>query len=249
MFKVKITVVGVLGDAKTYPCHMGHKIGDEVIFDGGQYIGSLCPDVWPLVVPKVASLHQAGPRVVDWSYYYPFWYCSLSENDPGKKKYDGLGFRNVLKTINPPPHSLASLAPPNAFIWPPIEERTVNRDITTVCPDGRTAVVFKMEAFDICEGGYDAPFFRRQMAILAKLLAKKEIEGSKLIKTFTKQETEEIYPPLSPILLNVLAEELELMGYIKVQKGVLSSTPKGKDKLKTFKAGLTAKEREVFEKY
>jgi uncharacterized repeat protein (TIGR04076 family) len=249
MFQVRATVIDFLGDIKTYPCHMNHKIGDEVVFDGGKYTGSLCPDMWPLIAPKVAILHQAGPRALDWICYYPFWHCSVSVSDPGMKKYDGLGFRNVLKTIEAPKYSMASLINPNAFKWPPHNVRNFMKDFTQLCPDQRSSMLMKLEAFDISEGGYDVPYFRRQMAILAKLSAREEVAAKKLIKTFTRPQIEGIYPPLSPILLEILADELDLMGYIKNKDGVMAITPKGKKKLKAFKAGLTDEEREAFEEY
>ncbi len=37
-FKVKVTLIGFLGNTERYPCHFNHKVGDEVIFDGEKYI-------------------------------------------------------------------------------------------------------------------------------------------------------------------------------------------------------------------
>jgi DNA-binding MarR family transcriptional regulator len=39
------------------------------------------------------------------------------------------------------------------------------------------------------------------------------------------------------------------MGYAKTEKDVVSITPKGKAKLKTFQAGLRDEDRQLFEKY
>jgi uncharacterized repeat protein (TIGR04076 family) len=85
MFKVKATLVSFMGDEEKYPCHFGHNIGDEIIFDGEKYIGRLCPGVWPILTPKVSALHQAGPRYVEPLFYYPFWYAPPSVKDPAKK--------------------------------------------------------------------------------------------------------------------------------------------------------------------
>lgn len=128
-FQVKAKLVAFMGGTEKYPCHFCHEIGDEVIFNGESYIGRLCPDVWPLLTPKVAALHAAGPRYVIPEFYYPFHYCSASRRDLDRKKYDGLGFQNVLETIVPPPHDMANLVPPNAFKWPPHPELTVLKDI------------------------------------------------------------------------------------------------------------------------
>ena len=99
MFQIKATVVGFLGDEERYPCHFQHKVGDEFIFDGEKFIGRICPHVTPILIPRMMPLYAAGPRFVSPGYYYPFWYAPVSVSDPNQKKYDGLGFRNVLKTI------------------------------------------------------------------------------------------------------------------------------------------------------
>jgi uncharacterized repeat protein (TIGR04076 family) len=248
-FQVKATVVDFLGNQKIYPCHMMHRVGDVVIFDGESYIGRLCPDVWPLIAPKVAALHTAGPRYFEWGAYYPFWYCSVSEEDPGQKKYDGLGFKNVLKTIIPPKYDMATLVDPKAFTWPPYGERTLVREPTVICPDTRTSMLMKLEAFDLSERGFDVPYFRRQMAILSKLQLKNGIEADKILSAFSKKQIEEIYPPLSAIMVQALVEELEVMGYAKTQKGVTSITDTGRDKLRKFKAALPGEDREAFAQY
>ena len=245
MFKVKATVIDFLGNQKLYPCHMGHKIGDEVIFDGGSYIGRLCPDVWPLIVPKVAVLHQAGPRVVEWASYYPFWYCSLSEKDPSYNKYDGLGYKNVLKTIVPPQYDMANLVPPNAFKWPPHGERDIAKDVTVICPDTRTSMLMRLEAFDLSDRGFDIPYFRRQMVLLDRVLQKPGTPADKIINEFSKDEIEKIYPPLSPIMIQALVEELEVIGYLEINEGKAYGTEKGAAKIEAFKKSLTAEEREA----
>jgi uncharacterized repeat protein (TIGR04076 family) len=249
MFKVKATVVAFLGNQKLYPCHMGHKIGDEVVFDGERYVGRLCPDVWPLIAPKVSALHQAGPRYVEWSSYYPHWYVSLSEEDPSQKIHDGLGFRNVLKTVVPQPYNMANLVPQDAWKWPPHSERNIAQKPSVTCPDSRTSMVVELTAFDISDKGFSVPFFRRQMAILIKLQSRGEIPVEKILSTFTRSQIEDIYPPLSPIMLQILVEELVLVGFIVIHEGQASLTPKGKEKLKHFQSNLPEKDREVFEQY
>lgn len=249
MFQVRATVVGFLGDMELYPCHMKHQVGDEVIFDGECYHGRLCPDVWPLIVPKVVALHQAGPRFVEALSFYPHWYCSPSIPDPAEEKNDGLGFRNVLKTHVPPAHDMALLRPPGSFDWPPNEEGGIARTMDVICPDSRSSMVVRLEAFDLSEKGFDTPYFRRQMAILAKLQKNGAVRSENLLETFTKREIEEIYPPLSRIMVRMLADELESMGYIAAADGSVSITPKGEAKLKTFVEGLPADHLEAFQNY
>jgi len=245
MFQVKATLVAFLGDEEKYPCHMQHKIGDEIVFDGERYIGRLCPDVWPLLTPKVSALHQAGPRYKEPYYYYPFWYAPPSVRDPSQKIFDGLGFRNIFQTHVEPPYHMAHLVPSNAFKWPPHPERTVAGQVGVICPDTRTAAVFLLEAFDLSEKGFDIPFFRRQMIILDRVLRKQGIALDQIPEQFSKEEREGIYPPLVMELLIPLVEELELVGYMEVKEGRAFVTEKGEAKLRDFKAGLSLEEREA----
>jgi len=249
VFQVKATVVAFLGNEEVYPCHFKHKVGDEVIFDGESYHGRLCPDVWSRIVPKVEAMHQAGPRYVEWISYYPFWYCSLSVYDDNMKKYDGLGFRNVLKTVVPPPFDMANLISPEVFTWPPSEKGGLQSEPTVICPDMRTSMLLKLEAFDLSEKGYDTPYFRRQMAILKKLAARGGVASDKILEAFTKEEIDTIYPPLGTQMVRVLREELELIGYVETVDAVTSITPKGEAKLKTFREGLPADHLTAFEQY
>lgn len=249
MFQVKATVVAFLGNEEIYPCHFQHRVGDEVIFDGESYHGRLCPDVWSRIVPKVEALHQMGPRYVETASYYPFWYCSLSVPDPEMKRYDGLGFRNVLRTVVPPRYDMATLIDPEAFTWPPSEKQDLQRQPVVFCPDQRTSMLVQLEAFDLSEKGFDTPYFRRQMAILRKLNARGGVPADRLLDTFTKWEIEEIYPPLSPAMVHRLTEELELIGYVSTGDGITAITPKGVAKLETFLAGLPTDHRAAFEEY
>jgi len=245
MFKVKATVVGFLGDEDKYPCHFQHKIGDEFIWDGEKFIGRICPSLTLLLIPRMNELWAAGPKRLDYMYYVPFWYAPVSAKDPSLKKYDGLGFRNVLKTYVEPQYHMANLVAPNAFKWPPHPERTVAKDIMVICPDIRTSVLLKLEAFDLSDKGYDVPYFRREMAILKKVLPKPGIKVDKILNEFSKEENEGIYPALSQIMLQTLVEELEVMDYLEIQNGKATVTKKGEAKLEDFKASLSAEEREA----
>ena len=133
MFKVKATVIDFLGDKEKYPCHHGYKTGDEFIYDGESFTGTICPSLIPMVGQKILELHAAGPRYRDTMYYYPFLYAPVSVEDPSLKKYDGLGFRNVLETYTEPGYHMANLAS-SGFKWPPPEERTAKKDITIMHP-------------------------------------------------------------------------------------------------------------------
>jgi hypothetical protein len=247
MFKVRATAIGFGGDEKKYPCHFQHKIGDTFIYDGEKYIGRICPGFSAVVVPRMMDFFAAGPRLVPTpQYYYAFWYAPVSRRDISKKNLDGIGFRNVLHTEVEPPRSIASLQPAHAFDWPPIKERTVflDRSIVT-CGDTRTSLMMKIEAFDLADKGDSTTYFRREMSILNKVSAKPEIKLNKILNEFTREQIEEIYPALSPILVRILTEELQLMDYVNIKNGKVTVTTKGKAKLKEFKRSLTPKEREA----
>ena len=244
-FKVKATLIGFLGNTERYPCHFNHKVGDEVIFDGEKYIGRLCSDVWPMLTPKVAAIFAAGPRYVEPIYYHPFWYAPLSTADPNMKKYDGIGFKNVLETIQEPPYCMAHLVPPNSFKWPPHHERTVAKDVMVICPDARTSAAFKLEPFDLADKGHAMPFFRRMMTILDKVLKNQGIKTGKIIDEFSKEQRYGIYPALSPQIMGPLIEELTLMDYLVIEDGKAIVTKKGMVKLENFKLSLSPEEREA----
>jgi len=244
MFKAKVTVIDFLGDKEKYPCHHGYKIGDEFTFDGESFTGTICPSLVPLVMPKLIELHAAGPRYRDPLYYYPFLYAPVSVEDPALKKYDGLGFRNILETYTEPKYHMANLSS-GGFKWPPPVERTVRKDITIICPDYRTSVKVRLEAFDLSDKGRNIPLFRREMVILDKLLQKPGVEVDKILDEFSKEQVEGIYPALSQIMVRALVEELELMSYVTIRDGKVAITRKGKAKLEEFKAGLSKKERQA----
>ena len=243
MFKVRVKLVSFLGDQHKYPCHMQHVVGDEVVFDGERYEGRLCPDVWPLIAPKVSALYQAGPRFVEPPYYYPFWYAPPSVSDKSKKVSDGLGFRPILRTHLEPQYHMANLAPTNAFKWPPQTGRAVMKDVAVICPDFRTAALFVLEAFDLSDTGFAIPFFRRQMVILDKVLKKQGMSEHDILNEFPEADREEIYPPLTPEIMVPLLEELELVGYLDRQEGKAFVTDKGTAKVKKFKRGLSRDEK------
>jgi uncharacterized repeat protein (TIGR04076 family) len=234
MFKVKATVIAFAGDTKKYPCHFNYKIGDEIIWTGAELKGRVCPAILASLSQKIDGMYKAGPRYVDNGFYYPFWYAPVSEYDPDYKKYDGIGFRNVLKTIEEPQYHMAHLRPANSFTWPPYPQRTVNRGVFVQCGDLRTATTLKLEAIDIADDGDCVTYFRRMMVILSKVLAKPGIAIDKLLTLYSKHEIEDIYPALSPIMTEILVEELTLMGYLEVKDNKIFITKKGEAKFQSF---------------
>lgn len=244
-YKVKITMVGFLGDTEKYPCHFQHKPGDQIFFDGEKYIGRMCSAVWALAVPIVSQVHVVGPRFKNPAWFNPFWYAPISADDPSSKKYDGLGFRNVLETPVEPRYHMANMAPPNSFKWPSHPERTVASIPTVICGDVRTAAVFRIEAIDIADKGFHVPYYRREMVILHKVLSNPGINQDKILRLFSKEENEGIYPAMDHVLAEALNEELESVGYVEIKDGKVFVTKKGEAKLDEFKKSLSAEEREA----
>jgi hypothetical protein len=247
MFKVKATVVDFIGDKEKYPCHHGYKLDDEFVFDGASFIGDICPSLALTVVPKMMEVHSAGPRYKDYVHYYPFLYAPISVADPDAKKYDGLGYKNVFTTYTEPKYSVANLAGSGAFKWPPPEKRIEHRDVRMVCPDYRTSVVVKIEAFDISDKGRNIPYYRREMTILDKILKKPGIRKREILGEFTREQIEGIYPALSQVIIESLLEELELMGYLEIKDEKVLAGQKAQKKLDEFKASLTAEERQALQ--
>ncbi|MBN1190145.1 MAG: hypothetical protein JXA46_10365 [Dehalococcoidales bacterium] len=242
MFKVKAVVVDFLGDKEKYPCHHQYKLGDEFVFDGANFIGGICPSLALEVVPMMINIHAAGPRYRGYLYYYPFLYAPQSVDAPELKKFDGLGYKNIFTNYTDPKYSMASLASSSAFNWPPPENRMPATSVSITCPDFRTSVRVKIEAFDLSDTGRSIPFFRRDMTILDKVLRKPGIEADKILGEFTKTQIEDIYPALSPIMVKVLLEELEAVGYVEVREGKVFPEPKAAPKLKEFKDSLSQEE-------
>ena len=245
MFKVKATVVDFLGDKERYPCHHQYEMGDEFIFDGASFTGSICPSLAIQVVPKMMELHSAGPRYRDYLFYYPFLYAPLSVDDPDSKKYDGLGFKNVQNNYTEPKFHMANLSSSGTFAWPPREERFTHRDVRIICPDYRTSVVVKLEAFDVSGAGRNIPFFRREMVMVDRILKKPGIKTNEILGEFTSEEIEGIYPALGQAMVEALLEELELMGYLEIQEGKVFARQKSEVKLAEFKASLSSEERKA----
>lgn len=245
MFKVKAVIADFIGDKERYPCHHQYKLGDEFIFDGASFIGHICPSFAITVVPKMMELHSAGPRYRDYIHYYPFLYAPQSVDDPDKKKLDGLGYRNNFENYTEPKYNVANLASSGSFKWPPADKRPDYRPVRLICPDYRTSVVALIEAFDLSDAGRNIPFFRRDMSILDKILDKQGIEVKKILGEFSQEEIEDIYPALSPVMIESLLEELEVMDYLEIREGKVFTKPKAQAKLEEYKASLTEEERRV----
>ena len=188
------------------------------------------------------EIHAAGPRYKDYIHFYPFLYAPDSIEDPSGKPTDGLGYKNVFSRAPIPRHDMANLASSSKFKWPP-EKRITQREVRMICPDYRTSVVVKIEAFDVSDAGRNIPFFRREMALLDKILKRPGAPADRILEEFSREQIEGIYPALSQAMVESLVEELELMGYLETEEGRVSASRKAEVKLNEFKAGLSPEER------
>jgi uncharacterized repeat protein (TIGR04076 family) len=238
MFQIKATVIGFKGDEEKYPCHFQHKVGDQFVWDGERFIGRICPFLASTAIPRILEMSRLGPRAVSPAWYSHFWYTPLSVRDPSYKKYDGVGFRNVLDAVPEAPYHMSSLQPEGAFTWPPLAERTIGKENIVMCGDTRTSLLLKLEAFDLC----DNPYFRRQMSILNKVSAKPGILVDRILGEFSKDEIEIPFPALGKVIVELLVEELALIGYLVIADGKATVTESGQAKLGAFKKGLLPEE-------
>lgn len=245
-FSVKATLVAFQADPEHYPCHACLHIGDEVIWDGQELHGKMCPDVMPLIAQAAYALQTAGPRYKNPGFYNLFWYAGNSAIDLEKKKYDGNGFRPILEQWdNPSPH-VCCLQDPNAFHWPPAKGRPVMRDVMVMCPDSRTGACFKVEAFDLATAGYQLPYTRREITIMDRIAkAGGSCAMDKIIDLYNDFERDEIYPPLTIEIVEPMVEELETLDFVTVQDGVVSVTEKGVARVARYKTEIPTEDAEA----
>lgn len=250
MFKVKATVIGFDRDEKRYPCHFRYKIGDEIVYDGETITGRVCPSMAPVFGRVFNDLLASGGRHKEGEMpgsYFPFWHSPLSVYDPAWKKYDGVGFR---PTLERPEEDYKFVADETLFDNPPggkyiIGKGTEKHALSVVCGDKHTLARFKVEAFDLADRGDSLPYYRRAMVILNKIVLKPGIAMNKILNEFSKEEINGIYPVLGQKIIAVLVGELELLGYVVVEKGKVTAPAKGKRKLADFKKSLTATEKKA----
>lgn len=210
MYKVRCRLVGFEADEKKFPCHFGYKIDDEIYYDGVNFTGRICPSLIPTMMPIVHSVYLLGHKSTETIAYR---YRGGDERDPEMFKYDGAGFRpkeaegpSKVKTVNP--------------------KNGRARGQHFICGDQRTLAHFACEPVDLCDSEYAQPFYRREIAILEKIEAEPGIKTSEIIDRFTDFEKNGICPVLTPVLVGVLLEALEDMGYIDIEDGRATATGK-----------------------
>jgi hypothetical protein len=74
-----------------------------------------------------------------------------------------------------------------------------------------------VESFDLASGGYTLPYYRREMSLLEKIRNEPGLTADEILSKFTEWEREEIYPPLSPVNVRLMLDELAEVNYIELQ--------------------------------
>ena len=234
-FSVEATLVDFLGDTEHFPCHAGHKVGDKVYYDGSELTGKMCTDLMLPLVDEIIKVHKMGPRYKQPDYYNLFWHSVNSYEDTSRAKYDGNGFVPINEPFDLPKHHVADLNPKGGFCWPPTDERVACSDVMVMCKDLRTAAVFKVEAVDFATAGYHLPYTRRMMTIMDRVVKNGgSCPLNKVLDLYDDFERNEIYPTLVQPMVNEMSEEMELIGFAKVEDGVLTITDKGAERVKKY---------------
>lgn len=128
------------------------------------------------------------------------------------KKYDGIGFR-PLKEV---PEGSGGKS---RIIVSPEIPTSLKGGAGFACADCRTSAYFSVEPIDLANGGYTLPYYKREMNIFEKIKKEPGITADEILKKFTDWEREEIYPPLNPVNVRLMLDELAEVNYIELRDG------------------------------
>jgi uncharacterized repeat protein (TIGR04076 family) len=208
-FKVRCTLVEFMGDEESFPCHFGYKIGDEIIFDGEKFIGRVCPGIFSTMTPVVYAIHNVGNK---YHQEIPWRYTGLCKKDPSMKKYNG----TVFAVIKEPPAGCDEKYLRNYSAEPPREKKG---GWHFVCGDSRTSALFQVVPDGLAELGWFTPHFMRQMNILEKVKKEPGMSKEDISDRFSEWEREVIYPALTPLVLDMLLDELAAVDAVEIRAG------------------------------
>lgn len=209
-FKVRCKLVSWTGDPERFPCHFDYHIGDSFTYDGEKFEGKICNGLLKNMAPVLWNTIFYGPGDYERMVYI---YSGLSARDPSKKKYDGVGFRPLKKAPEgADPRHLRSIPadPPDSLI---------KRNHGFVCDDTRTGAFFTCEPIAIASGGDMRTHYNRAMSILEKIKQDPGLTVGQILKKFTRSEREEIYPPIYPVNVALMLDEMALVDYIELRDG------------------------------
>jgi uncharacterized repeat protein (TIGR04076 family) len=208
-FKVRGKLIGFMNDVEKFPCHFDYKIGEEFTYDGERVEGRICPGVLLTMVPTVWQTFFTGKRAYE---RIIFKYSGLSAKDPSMKQYDGIGFRPLTEA----PEGAGNRS---SIVSSAERPAGLRGGGSFACADCRTSAYFSVEPIDLASGGYTLPYYRREMSILEKVKAEPGITVAKILDKFTDFERDKIYPPLYPVNVQLMLDELAEVGYIELRDG------------------------------
>jgi uncharacterized repeat protein (TIGR04076 family) len=214
VYKVRCRLVKFEGDEQKFPCHFNYKIGEEFYYDGVYFTGRICPALLAPMMPVVYGVHLLGQKFCE---NIPYRYRGLDTRDASMARYDGVGFR-------PRKAVPEDVLEKTGGVLPIASKTEKAKGAHFVCGDTRTLAHFSCDPVDLSDSEYCLPFYRRSVAILEKIEAEPGIRTDDILKRFTDFEREDISPPLTPVLLQVLMEALADLAYIKVINGKTRAT-------------------------
>jgi uncharacterized repeat protein (TIGR04076 family) len=216
MFKVRCKLIAFEGDEAMFPCHFNYKIGDEFYYDGVYFSGRICPGLFASMMPVIHGVFLLGNK---FSENIMFRYRGLDVRDPSMAKYDGVGFR-ALKTL---PEDAPEKMKSKLSSIPKTEKAKGHHFL---CADNRILAHFACEPVDLSDSEYAMPFYRREISILEKIETEPGIKITEILDRFTEFERDEIGPPLTPALLDVMLDALTDIHYVEIRDGKAYATGK-----------------------
>jgi uncharacterized repeat protein (TIGR04076 family) len=213
MYKVRCKLIKFEGDEQNFPCHFNYKIGDEIYYDGVSFTGQICPHLITAMMPVVFGIHTLGYK---FSENIAFRYRGMDARDPSMAKYDGIGWRPLKEVPE------AGRGKWTIFTYASKTQKA--RGAHFMCPDSRTLAHFTCDPVDLSDSDFCQPYYRRAIAILEKIEAEPGIQIDQVLMKFTEFERENISPPLTPVLFQVLTEALVDMEYVIISEGKARAT-------------------------
>jgi uncharacterized repeat protein (TIGR04076 family) len=212
-FKVRCTCTGFAGDVESFPCHFDYKIGESFTYDGERFEGRICQGLFRTIIPVIHITMLSGNKHHE---SILFRYSGLSLKDPSYKPYDGIGFRPITEVPEGTDEKYYLFS---AGQKPRRPEALLKDGYGLPCHDCRTSAFFVCEPVDIAGGGDTLPYYRREMDILQKIKAEPGLNAEQILSKYSPQEREEIYPPLTPVNVPLILDELAEVNYIELKDG------------------------------
>jgi hypothetical protein len=142
-----------------------------------------------------------------------YLYTGLSASDPGMKQYDGIGFRPLKKAPGGADEKYLKA------ISADLPQNLIKRPRGFVCDDTRTGAYFTCEPIGLADGGDMRTHYTREISILEKIKQAPGMTPDEILSRFTKWEQEEIYPPIYPLNLSLMLNEMATVNYIELKDG------------------------------